>query len=182
VQLKKRDEMAESGAVKFSWEVEGARAGGKQLDAPPAAVTAAAVQRPDAPPPAPVAAATSTSAATALGERSTIGRFPLEPPAGARPPAYRPGLAERPKAAPRSLHAPQTAAPALREADRGPAVRTPRFAGPPASGGAAAQQPTKWSWDIDRESRNWDLGKKALGSAENRRARVPPSARGASTL
>jgi hypothetical protein len=31
----------------------------------------------------------------------------------------------------------------------------------------AAQQPVKWSWDLDRESRNWDLGKKAIGSSSS---------------
>jgi len=53
--------------------------------------------------------------------------------------------------------------------ERVPAGRTGRYAGPSALV-SSARQPMKWSWDVDRETRNWDLGKKATSNSEHRRA------------
>ena len=120
----------------------------------------------DTPPPAPptVAAHSSAPDYSAQIAKSSSSSF-LGAPSASQPPSHRPEMAKEPATVPRSnpLPVPRTAA--FRDAEPAPAFRAPRFSGPPKSSKMATQQPVKWSWDVDRESRNWDLGKKAIGSS-----------------
>jgi len=138
--------------------------------APPAAAppSFAPVPQIDAPPPASSTVAPRTSATESAhganyANRSRQGAPPPSQPSSlnhhelAKEPA--PALRNNPLPVPRTA-AFRDAEPAL------PVFRAPRFPGPPKSK-MAAQQPVKWSWDLDRESRNWDLGKKAIGSSSS---------------